>query len=276
MFKEREFFTFLTPTSGQVILGDGKSVVNIKGIGQVKCIINNETLLIDNVHYVPDLAESIYSPFVHIKQQQHGVYSSFDDGLFLKFPSFTTKAIVGRNDIYLDAVPFSDNIYSTLNSSMEFSVPPCCRHIIQQPSDTGTSDQENILQSLRQYYTEAKTKRQLNLDVPAGFRPRSRLQKVFNLFAPPCKTRSADATDTPILGNTSFTINVGSPTVTTFSSLSTDSPDSITNPSTNVNVPILRCVDKPSSSLPSKIITFTEDFLRASVGFRRVDTIKSK
>ncbi len=78
------------------------------------------------------------------------------------------------------------------------------------------------------------------------------------------------------MGNTSSTINVGSPTVTTFSSLSTDSPDSITNPSTNVNVPILRCVDKPSSSLPSKIITFTEDFLRASVGFRRVDTIKSK
>jgi hypothetical protein len=37
---------------------------------------------------------------------------------------------------------------------------------------------------------------------------------------------------------------------------------------------MLRCVDKPSTSLPSRI-TFTEDFLRASVGFHLVDTIKS-
>jgi len=275
MFKEREFFTTLTPTSGQVILGDGKSVVNIKGIGQVKCIINNETLLIDNVRFVPDLAESIYSLFVHIKQQQHGVYSSFDDGLFLKFPSFTTKAIVGRDDIYLDAVPFSVTTDTNLNPSMESFVQPCCRHIIQQSYTTDTLDQDNVLQSLRQYYADVKTKRQLNLDVPAGFRPSSRLQKDFNLFAPPCKSRSAGAPDISILDDTSSTINVECPNVSTFSSLLPDPPSFITNPSTNVNAPILRCVDKPSSSLPSKI-TFTEDFLRASVGFRRVDTIKSK
>jgi hypothetical protein len=39
------------------------------------------------------------------------------------------------------------------------------------------------------------------------------------------------------------------------------------------NVPVLRCVDKVSSHLPS-CITFSEDLIRASVGFRRVDTIK--
>lgn len=33
-------------------------------------------------------------------------------------------------------------------------------------------------------------------------------------------------------------------------------------------------MDKPSSSLPSRI-TFSEDLLHASVGFRRIDTIKS-
>ena len=39
------------------------------------------------------------------------------------------------------------------------------------------------------------------------------------------------------------------------------------------NIPILRCVDKPSSSLPSRLM-FTEDSIRASVDFRRIDTIK--
>jgi len=38
-------------------------------------------------------------------------------------------------------------------------------------------------------------------------------------------------------------------------------------------VPIVRCVDKPPSSLPSQL-TLTEDIIRSSVGFRRIDTIK--
>jgi hypothetical protein len=49
---------------------------------------------------------------------------------------------------------------------------------------------------------------------------------------------------------------------------------SLPNQSSIASVPILRCVDKPSSHLPARI-TFTEDFLRASVGFRRIDTMKS-
>ena len=53
--------------------------------------------------------------------------------------------------------------------------------------------------------------------------------------------------------------------------------DSNTNSSSNnpstVHIPILQCVDKPSSSLPSRL-TFTEDIIRASVGFRKLDTIK--
>jgi len=39
-------------------------------------------------------------------------------------------------------------------------------------------------------------------------------------------------------------------------------------------VPILRCVDKCSSSLPSRL-TFTEDFIRSSVSFRRIDSLKN-
>jgi phosphatidylinositol kinase/protein kinase (PI-3 family) len=56
--------------------------------------------------------------------------------------------------------------------------------------------------------------------------------------------------------------------------------ESITTPSTQVtdqsspaNVPILQCVDKRLLSLPSRI-TLTEDLIHASVGFRRIDSIK--
>jgi hypothetical protein len=45
----------------------------------------------------------------------------------------------------------------------------------------------NLLKSLREYYSDVKTKRQLNLDVSAGFCQRSTLQKDFNAFLPPCK-----------------------------------------------------------------------------------------
>jgi hypothetical protein len=35
MFKEREFFSHLIPTTGRVILGDGKTSLQIKGVGTV-------------------------------------------------------------------------------------------------------------------------------------------------------------------------------------------------------------------------------------------------
>jgi len=40
-----------------------------------------------------------------------------------------------------------------------------------------------------------------------------------------------------------------------------------------VQVLVLRCIDKPSSSLPSSV-TFTEDSIRVNVGFCWIDTIK--
>jgi hypothetical protein len=53
--------------------------------------------------------------------------------------------------------------------------------------------------------------------------------------------------------------------------------DHLPSPSTNISSPIqcqiLQCVDKPSSSLPSRI-TFSEDYLHASVGFGHIDTMK--
>jgi hypothetical protein len=50
--------------------------------------------------------------------------------------------------------------------------------------------------------------------------------------------------------------------------------DSLTKLSSSVKVPLLWCVDKPSTSLPNHI-TCTEDFLRASVGFKCIDTMKT-
>jgi hypothetical protein len=46
---------------------------------------------------------------------------------------------------------------------------------------------DNLLSSLRCYYKGVKTKRQLNLDVPAGFRQSSDLQRQFRTLTPPRK-----------------------------------------------------------------------------------------
>jgi hypothetical protein len=59
MFKEIEFFDSLIPTTGQVLLGDGKTLLTIQGIGTVKMKIDGHELCIENVCYVPDLAKSI-------------------------------------------------------------------------------------------------------------------------------------------------------------------------------------------------------------------------
>jgi len=67
MLKEREFFTTLSPAMGHVILGDGKTSLNILGVGTVKCIVDDHLLIIENVRYVPDLSESVYSLFKHVQ-----------------------------------------------------------------------------------------------------------------------------------------------------------------------------------------------------------------
>ena len=110
MFKETEFFEDITPFSGHVILGDGKTKLNIQGIGTVLCRIGDNVLQINDVQYVPELVESIYSLLLHIKQPQHGLQSTFDQGLHIKFPLFHTQALVGTNDIYLPITPHEVNL----------------------------------------------------------------------------------------------------------------------------------------------------------------------
>ena len=61
MFKSLEFFTSMVPAHGYVTLGDGKTKIPIQGIGTVKCTIDDHTLEIPNVRFVPGLSESIVS-----------------------------------------------------------------------------------------------------------------------------------------------------------------------------------------------------------------------
>jgi hypothetical protein len=105
MFKDLEFFDTMAPATGHVILGDGTTKLAIKGIGTIKCKIGSNILSVDGVRYVPELSESIYSLFLHIKNPHHSVHSTSEDGLFLVFPEFESKAIIGESDIYLDAEP---------------------------------------------------------------------------------------------------------------------------------------------------------------------------
>jgi hypothetical protein len=127
VFKDREFFESLHPASGQVILGDGKTALSIKGIGTIRCKIGTNILTIEGVCYIPDLAESIYSLFLHIQHPLHGLHSSFEDGLYIIFPHFQTKAILGADNIYLDAVPANlDETSQTIIDNPSSASDPAC------------------------------------------------------------------------------------------------------------------------------------------------------
>jgi hypothetical protein len=275
MFKEREFFSHLVPTSGRVILGDGKTSLQIKGVGTVMCRIGSEILSIDNICWVPDLSESIYSLFLHIQCPGHSIKSTFEEGLIIFFPGFHTKAIVGTTDIYLDAFPcvdssVSDQVDDSSGTSIRYA--SVCNQLTQFQSeiDVESLKVDNILQSLRHYYKDVKTKQQLNLEVPAGFHHLTRQwQNDFAYHASlkhlsiPESLPSDDVSLAPVL-----------PTKISEQTISTSSLESTTNPSsTSCHIPIIRSIDKSSSSLPN-IMTMNEDYLRPSVGFHQVDTIK--
>jgi len=183
MFRERDFFTTLSPATGKVILGDGKTSLPILGVGTVTCTIGSQVLTIENVRYVPTLSESIYSLFIRVQLPNHGIKSSFDQGLFLEFPNFQTKAIIGMHDLFLDALPLPENITKQqLSSNAQYSTE-VCHHIsnFQQDVLHETDHLDHLLFSLRQYYATIKTKRQLQLGTPAGFRQLSQHQKLYLL-----------------------------------------------------------------------------------------------
>ncbi len=121
-----------------MILGDGKISLDIKGIGTIKMMIDGHELQVDNVRCIPDLAESIYSLFLHIKCPSHGLNSSIDDGLHITFPSFMTKAILGQDDIYINEVPVSTT------------------SVLQQSPSPNSVTSTSVCHSINQFENEVK------------------------------------------------------------------------------------------------------------------------
>lgn len=99
--------------------------------------------------------------------------STYNQGLFIIFPSFKTKAIIGATDIYMDIKPF------TLDSTaIVVKVPEYYTSIPTSSSTTlplhlnvhhETYEQNKLLPELHHQHNMINTKRQLKLNVPAGF-----------------------------------------------------------------------------------------------------------
>jgi len=165
MFCDKDFFAKLSPASGKVLLGNGKTSLSIKDIGTVHYRIVLHELIIPNVCYTPKLAESIYSLFQYVQTLEHGVHSLFDEGVFIIFPKFQTKAVTGQDDIYLDTLPFNFKPDES-SSSPSCSVPNnstdhFCHTMkkIQDDIEAETKTLDNLLVSLRRYYKEIKMKK---------------------------------------------------------------------------------------------------------------------
>lgn len=207
--------------------------------------------------------------------------SSYENGLFVKFPHFQTKAIIGEDDIYLDMIPVVSDSKLFHNSTVDEPEISSnfCRQITQFTSNINVETEkiDNILQDLRKYYSTIKTKRQLGLNVPAGYRRDTNHQQQIKQFSPPRKLSELDQTTSSTETSEAFdSLQLLSSMMISSSNdaLDVEHSTSVTDQSSSqLHIPIVRSVDKASSLLPQNI-SMTEDFLRACVGFRRVDTLK--
>jgi hypothetical protein len=275
MFRDIEFFESLSPVTGNVILGDGKTSVPIQGIGVIKLCIDGHTILIPNVCFVPSLAENIYSLFCHIQCKDHGLHSSFSEGLYIVFPDFQTKAILGENDIYVDAIPSTSVQGLSALPPKQLSTMSICRNMSHFENEVQKESVkvDNLLAILRRYYPDIKTKRQLNMEIPAGFRQDNDYQHLVrdaHLYhlsqATPDLAVDTSLQDDVLMDDCHQTQNLSGDELATTSAEPSDHDS-------NTRVPILMCIDKVSSSLPSRL-TLNEDHIRACIGFRRIDIIK--
>ncbi len=202
------------------------------------------------------------------------------------FPDFATQARIGNHDIYLNFSPesnamTSDQPVSTPSSTtLNITNTPFCRGIrqFQEELHSNTTYLDTLLQKLRDYYESVKTKHQLDLEVPEGFRKSNQhynKHKHFPLYSSKeLPASQVDSTSDATLRHLTSTSNSSDGCTESSPLYQPCMSDTVTNPSpVNRSPPIVRSVDKPSSPLPCTI-TMSEDFLRANMGFRRVDTIK--
>jgi hypothetical protein len=152
-----------------------------------------------------------------------------------------------------------------------------CRNLKQFMDDVTceTKYLDNALKNLRRYYKEVKMCHQLGMEVPAGFRENDQwchqLREFYTTQDLPVSDLSPlSSLDNPTLPLTAVPLEDSTKTSVDKQHLN---PSNITNDASLAHISIFRCVDKPSTSLLSWVM-FTEDIICASVGFRRVDTIK--
>jgi hypothetical protein len=109
-------------------------------------------LTISNVLCIPELSESIYSLFQRIQTPDHRLESSYEDGLFIILPPFCTKAIIGKDDIYLDFYPINVNNSDVMSDYTSIASPSLekCSHVtaFQQQLDQEISLLDHSLQTL--------------------------------------------------------------------------------------------------------------------------------
>jgi hypothetical protein len=206
--------------------------------------------------------------------------------LFLQFPTLTVQVIVGNDDIYLHATPLSqsnvlvsvDDPVTSLDTLSSSDQSFCCQVLrLQEEVEKESLHIDTLLQKLKDYYATVIIKRQLQMDVPAGFCKTSQHQQNME-YSKQLQVTNSDSSSLnslpveleTILSPTDHTLHPD----TLEPSSPLDGSDNKTNSAfASEYSPIIHSVDKPSSSLP-RVLTFLEDLLRASVGFRRIDSIK--
>jgi hypothetical protein len=89
----------------------------------------------------------------------------------------------------MDMQPISSVANVTDEPPLCLANTSCCRKlsVFQEDLDIETKQLDIILRDLRHYYNTIKTKRQLGLDVPAGFCRDTIHKQQFQLHSPPRK-----------------------------------------------------------------------------------------
>jgi hypothetical protein len=133
---------------------------------------------------------------------------------------------------------------------------------------------DRLLNSLREVYGIVKTKRQLGLEVPVGFRHDTNHSQNYRYATPPRKSESIPSIPFESIQHLlDDSLPVSTPDTPVHSNVSTSADTSTKLPTPPPYIPLVRSVDKVSSTLP-QVITMSEDFIRGCVGFRRIDTLK--
>lgn len=223
---------------------------------------------------LPDLGKTVCSLLLHLKNPSHGLHSTSNQSLFITFPNFVTKAIIGDNDIYLNAVPVCATPLNQCPNDLPLpldSTPPYTgvRQLQHEIGQQETRTLDNLLVNPWNYYKTIKTKRQLKMEVPAGFCSLMQAQRQFTHGLLERKMDTLlECSDSSISDAYLNHLSSDDETIITLNT----SPHNDINPSSSYT-PIIHSVEKPSSSLPS-VMTLSEDFIRSSVGFRKIDTMK--